>query len=304
MNLMDELEGQAITIIREVVLAARRPVVLFSGGKDSAVLVRLVQMAFFPEPAPVTLLHIDTGHNFPETMTFIREVVEESRLPLIRAEVQEWIDRGRLTEVRRTGRLVSRNRLQSRVLVDVITEQGFDVALGGARRDEDRARAKEHLVSVRKADGSWDPLEQSPEPWGQVCIAAPPGGHARAFPLSDWTEIDVWNYIVNAGVRVPDLYFMHRRALVQREGRMFAVTDAVPARTGETPTTQWCRFRTVGDVTCTTAVMPRPGRPVSFPASPIEVLEDLYAVNDSERAGRADDDGDAAMEDRKVAGYF
>lgn len=308
MDLMSTLEAQAIAVIQEVIATSQRPAVLFSGGKDSAVLVRLAQMAFRPAPPPVRLLHIDTGHNFPEVQNFIDTIATETELPLIRAAVQDWIDDGRLVEPTcEGGRVNSRNRLQTPVLLSTLKTQGIDVAMGGARRDEDRARAKEHLVSVRDAAGHWDPLAQQPEPWDMISITTPPGGHARAFPLSNWTERDVWRYIIERGVSVPSLYFAHRRNLVVRDGRNFAVTETVPAAPGESVIHRWCRFRTVGDITCTTATVynPRTGRKPNWPSKPAEVLEDLLLTGESERgSSRADDDGEAAMEDRKAMGYF
>jgi len=309
MALIDDLEEEAVWLIREVVATTERPVILFSGGKDSAVLVHLAIKAFRPVRPPVHLLHVDTGHNFPEVLSFIARTVRRTGLSLITASVPSVLAGGpwyrTVPADRPDRRPVSRNQLQSPVLLQALQEMKVDAAIGGARRDEDRARAKEHLVSIRYPDGSWDPGQQSPEPWGAVSTAAPPDGHVRAFPLADWTERDIWSYIADRGIDVPCLYYAHRRRLVRRQDRLFAVTDAVPADPGEIVFTDWCRFRTVGDVVCTAASPLRSDRSAGWPATPLEVLEDLLTVTVSERgSSRADDDGEAAMEDRKAQGYF
>jgi sulfate adenylyltransferase subunit 2 len=289
------LESEAVHIIREVVAEFDRPVLLFSGGKDSAVLLHLALRAFHPAPLPFGLLHVDTGHNFPEVIEFRDRLVAELGVRLHVAKVQDWIDDGRLSE-RPDG---TRNPLQTVPLLDSIAEHRFDAVFGGARRDEDRARAKERIVSLRDAFGGWDPRRQRPELWSLYNGRHTAGEHARVFPLSNWTELDVWNYIARRDVAIPGIYYAHERDVFQRDGMWLTAGEWGGPRRGEEIVTRSVRFRTVGDASCTGAVESTAG-------TVDEVLAEVTASRLTERgATRADDRlSEAAMEDRKREGYF
>ncbi|WP_244238150.1 sulfate adenylyltransferase subunit CysD [Corallococcus terminator] len=291
------LEAESIFIIREVAAELDRPVLLFSGGKDSAVMLHLAVKAFWPAPLPFPLLHVDTGHNFPEVLQYRDERVAELGARLIVASVQDAIDAGRVTEEK--GPRASRNRLQTQPLLEAIEQHGFNAVLGGARRDEEKARAKERVYSFRDEFGQWDPKNQRPELWSLYNGRHRRGEHLRVFPLSNWTELDVWQYIEREGVALPSLYSSHRREVFLRDGMLMAASPFLPTLPGETVTTQAVRFRTVGDMTCTACV--------ASTASTVEqVLAELLASRVTERgASRADDRfSDTAMEDRKREGYF
>jgi sulfate adenylyltransferase subunit 2 len=289
------LESEAVHIIREVVAEFDRPVLLFSGGKDSAVLLHLSLRAMHPAPLPFPLLHVDTGHNFPEVIAYRDRLVAELGLQLQVAAVQDWIDDGRLTE-RPDG---TRNPLQTVPLLDTIAEHRFDAVFGGARRDEDRARAKERIVSLRDAFGGWDPRRQRPELWNLYNGRHTAGEHVRVFPLSNWTELDVWHYIARRGVPVASIYFAHERQVFARDGMWLTAGAWGWPRNGEQVVTKSVRYRTVGDASCTGAVE-------STAATVDEVLAELATSRITERgATRADDRlSEAAMEDRKREGYF
>ena len=292
-----ELEDEAITIIREVAAECRNPVLLFSGGKDSAVLLHLAAKAFRPGSLPFPVMHVDTGHNFEEVITYRDMLVEQYGVKLIVASVQESIDSGRAVE--ETGPRPSRNRLQSVTLLDAIAEHKFDAAFGGGRRDEDKARAKERILSFRDHFGQWEPRAQRPEPWNMLNAKIRPGEHLRAFPLSNWTELDIWRYIGIENVASPSIYFSHRRTVVERNGMLLSVGGPVILEAGETPFEETVRYRTVGDASCTGAVR-------STASNVDEVLVEVAAARITERgATRADDNfSDSAMEDRKREGYF
>ena len=292
-----DLESEAIQIMREAVAERERPALLFSGGKDSILLLRLAEKAFRPARFPFPLVHVDTGHNFPEVLAFRDARVAELGERLIVASVQDSIDRGRAVE--EVGPDASRNRLQTVTLLEVIAEHRFDVAFGGARRDEDRARAKERVVSVRDAFGQWDPKNQRPEPWGLLNLAIRAGQHLRVFPISNFTELDVWEYIAAEKLAVPSIYFAHERKVIARRGMLYAASGVVQPQAGEHVVSEQVRFRTVGDMTCTGAVR-------SSASTLEEVLLEVASATITERgATRADDKfSEAAMEDRKREGYF
>lgn len=292
---LNSLEDEAITIFREAVAERERPVLLFSGGKDSLVLVRLAEKAFRPARLPFPLLHIDTGHNFPEVLAFRDALVEKVGAELLIGSVEQSIAGGRAEE-NASG---SRNRLQSVTLLDTIAAHRFDVAFGGARRDEDRARAKERIVSVRDEFGQWNPKNQRPELWGLHNLAIRPGEHLRVFPISNWTELDVWHYIQREQIEVPSIYFAHQRQVVRRDGMLYAISAILEKGPGEQVETREVRFRTVGDMSCTGAIASR-ARTVS------EIITEIAVAELTERgATRADDRvSEAAMEDRKREGYF
>lgn len=294
---LDDLEDEAVFVLREVTAERERPVLLFSGGKDSAILLHLAKKAFAPGKIPFPVLHVDTGHNFPEVVAYRDRLVAELGLTLVVASVEEAIRDGRAVE--ESGPRASRNRLQSVALLDAIAEHKFDVAFGGARRDEDRARAKERIVSVRDAFGGWDPQAQRPELFGLLGTHVPKGGHLRAFPISNFTELDVWEYVAREGIALPDLYFSHEREVFERDGMLYAVTPFVQRTAREVPFNATVRFRTVGDATCTGAVR-------STARTLDEVLTEVREAKTTERgATRADDRAtEAAMEDRKREGYF
>jgi sulfate adenylyltransferase subunit 2 len=294
---LDVLEAEAIHIMREVAAELSQPVLLFSGGKDSIVLLRLAEKAFRPAPFPFPLMHVDTGHNFPEVLAFRDRRVAELGERLIVASVQESIDRGRVVE--ETGPRASRNRLQTTTLLDAIEEHGFDAAFGGARRDEERARAKERIFSFRDDFGQWDPRRQRPELWSIYNGRIRKGEHVRVFPLSNWTELDVWQYIAREHLEVPSIYFAHEREVFRRDGMLYALSPHVELIDGEEPFPASVRYRTVGDMSCTGAV-------ASTATALHDVVAEIAATEITERGEtRADDRvSEAAMEDRKVAGYF
>jgi sulfate adenylyltransferase subunit 2 len=294
---LQALEAEAIHIMREVAAELERPVLLFSGGKDSIVLLRLAEKAFRPAPFPFPLMHVDTGHNFPEVIAFRDRRVAELGERLIVASVQDSIDSGRVVE--ETGPRASRNRLQTTTLLDAIEEHGFDAAFGGARRDEERARAKERIFSFRDDFGQWDPRRQRPELWSIYNGRIRKGEHVRVFPLSNWTELDVWQYIAEERLEVPSIYFAHEREVFRRDGMLYAVSDHVELLPDEEPFTESVRYRTVGDMSCTGAV-------ASTATALRAVVDEIASTRITERGEtRADDKvSEAAMEDRKVAGYF
>ena len=293
---LDLLESHAIFILREVVAECERPVLLFSGGKDSAVLLHLAVKAFAPQQLPFPVMHIDTGQNFPEVLDFRDETVNEVGARLVIARVQDSIDHGHVAD---PGPMGSRNRLQTVTLLNAITEHGFDAAFGGARRDEDKARAKERILSFRDAFGQWDPRRQRPELWQLYQGKVNPGEHLRAFPLSDWTELDIWQYIEREAMALPTIYFAHERDVVLRDAMWLAVGPFVEPRIGEMIERRVVRFRTVGDANCTGAVD-------STADTLAAIIEEIAVANVSERgATRADDRfSETAMEDRKREGYF
>jgi sulfate adenylyltransferase subunit 2 len=294
---LDELEAEAIHILREVAAELERPVLLFSGGKDSIVLLRLAERAFRPGKFPFPVMHIDTGHNFPEVIEFRDRRVAELDERLIVASVQESIDKGRVVE--ETGPRASRNRLQTTTLLDAIDEHGFDVAIGGARRDEERARAKERIFSFRDEFGQWNPRAQRPELWNVYNARVRKGEHVRAFPISNWTELDVWQYVARERLELPLIYFSHEREVFRRDGMLYACSDFVERLPDEEPFTAHVRFRTVGDMTCTGGV-------VSDAANIASVVDEIAATRVTERGETRADDRftEAAMEDRKRVGYF
>ena len=293
---LKELESEAIFVIREVVAQFEKPALLFSGGKDSIVLAYLSRKAFYPARIPFPLVHIDTGHNFPETMEYRDWLVNELGVKLIVGSVQESIDKGRAKE--ETGFNASRNALQTVTLLDTIEQYKFDAAMGGARRDEEKARAKERFFSHRDEFGQWDPKNQRPELWNLFNGRKHQGEHFRVFPISNWTEMDVWQYIQKESLDIPSIYFSHMRNCFVRGGVVLPVSDYLPTLSGEKPEEMQVRFRTVGDMTCTGAVL--------SPASSIsEIILEVAAARVTERGGRADDKrSEAALEDRKRQGYF
>jgi sulfate adenylyltransferase subunit 2 len=291
------LESEAIHVFREVAAELERPVLLFSGGKDSIVLLRLAEKAFRPGRFPFPLLHVDTGHNFPEVTAFRDRRVAELGERLLVASVQKAIDEGRVTE--ETGPRASRNRLQTRVLLDAIAEGGFDAAFGGARRDEERSRAKERILSFRDDLGGWDPRNQRPEVWNLYNGRIRRGEHVRVFPISNWTELDVWRYIAQESLALPPIYFAHEREVFRRDGMLYATGPHAELLPGEEPFRASVRYRTVGDMSCTGAV--------ASSARTLERVVDEIAVTRVTERGetRADDRvSEAAMEDRKREGYF
>ena len=292
---LGDLEDEAIHILREVAGQFERPVLLFSGGKDSIVMLHLARKAFWPGRVPFPVMHVDTGHNFDEVIEFRDRHVAQLGVQLVVASVQESIDRGRIRET--PGQ--SRNPLQTVTLLDAIAANRFDAVLGGARRDEEKARAKERVFSVRDDFGQWNPRNQRPELWDLYNGRHRPGEHVRVFPLSNWTELDVWAYIEQEGIEVPNIYYAHERPVFQRDGMLLAVTPWTQPRDGEVVTTESVRYRTVGDATCTGAIR-------SIAADVSAVIVETAAATISERgATRADDRAsEAAMEDRKRQGYF
>jgi sulfate adenylyltransferase subunit 2 len=294
---LDELEAEAIHVMRELAAELERPVLLFSGGKDSIVLLRLAEKAFRPGRFPFPVMHVDTGHNFPEVIEFRDRRVDELGERLIVASVQESIDKGRVVE--QTGPRASRNQLQTVTLLDAIEEHGFDAAIGGARRDEERARAKERIFSFRDDFGQWNPRAQRPELWNLYNARVRKGEHVRVFPISNWTELDVWQYVARERLELPSIYFAHEREVFARDGMLYAVSDVVERMEGEDPFTESVRFRTVGDMSCTGAVR-------SEASSLDDVVAEIAATRVTERGEtRADDRAsEAAMEDRKRVGYF
>jgi sulfate adenylyltransferase subunit 2 len=294
---LDELESEAVHIFREVAAELERPVLLFSGGKDSIVLLRLAEKAFRPGKFPFPIMHVDTGHNFPEAIEFRDRRVAEIGERLVVASVQESIDKGRVVE--ETGPRASRNRLQTTTLLDAIEEHQFDAAIGGARRDEERSRAKERIFSFRDDFGQWNPRAQRPELWNLYNARVRKGEHVRVFPISNWTELDVWQYVARDQLELPPIYFAHEREVFRRDGMLYAASEYVERMEGEDPFVTSVRFRTVGDMTCTGGVESRA-------ATIDEVVEEIAATRVTERGEtRADDRfSEAAMEDRKRVGYF
>jgi len=295
LDALGRLESEAIHIMREVAGEFDRPVILFSGGKDSTLLLHLAVKAFWPAPVPFPLLHVDTGHNFDEVIEFRDRVVARYGLRLVVAKVQDWIDDGRLTE-RPDG---TRNPLQTVPLLDSITENKFDAVFGGGRRDEERARAKERIFSLRNSFGQWEPRRQRPELWNLYNGRHRPGEHVRVFPLSNWTELDVWRYIQREKIELPSIYYAHEREVYLRDGMWLAEGPWGGPRAGETKLSKTIRYRTVGDGSCTGAVE-------STATTLDEVIAEVGASRLTERgATRADDRlSEAAMEDRKREGYF
>jgi len=294
---LSALEAEAIHIFREVVAEFERPVLLFSGGKDSIVMLRVAEKAFWPAPLPFPLMHVDTGHNFAEVLEFRDRRVGELGARLVVASVQEAIDSGRVIE--EPGPRASRNRLQTTALLDGIEAHQFDAVFGGARRDEEKARAKERVFSYRDEFGQWDPKNQRPELWSLYNGRCRTGEHFRIFPLSNWTELDIWQYIEQEGIEIPSIYFAHRRTVFRRDGMLLALTPPNVLLDGEEPMETTVRYRTVGDVSCTGAVE-------SAAADLAEIVAEVAATRITERgATRADDKrSEAAMEDRKKEGYF
>jgi sulfate adenylyltransferase subunit 2 len=294
---LDDLEAEAIHIFREVAAELERPVLLFSGGKDSIVLLRLAEKAFRPGKFPFPVMHVDTGHNFPEVIEFRDRRVRELDERLIVASVQESIDKGRVVE--ETGPRASRNRLQTTTLLDAIEEHQFDSAIGGARRDEERARAKERIFSFRDDFGQWNPRVQRPELWNVYNARVRKGEHVRVFPISNWTELDVWQYVAREQLELPRIYFAHEREVFKRDGMLYACSEHVERMDNEQPFSASVRFRTVGDMTCTGGV-------VSDAATIGEVVDEIAATRVTERGETRADDRftEAAMEDRKRVGYF
>ena len=292
-----QLEDEAVEIVREVAAECRSPVLLFSGGKDSAVLLHVAAKAFRPGRLPFPVMHVDTGHNFDEVIEYRDRMVADYGVELVVASVQASIDAGRVVED--VGPRSSRNRLQSVTLLDAIAEHKFDAAFGGGRRDEDKARAKERILSFRDRFGQWEPRAQRPEPWNLLNARIRQGEHLRAFPLSNWTELDIWRYIDAENIALPSIYFSHRRVVVERDGMLLAVGGPVVPEPGETPREEVVRYRTVGDASCTGAVRSEANDVAS-------VIAEVAAARITERgATRADDTfSDSAMEDRKREGYF
>jgi sulfate adenylyltransferase subunit 2 len=291
------LEAESIHIMREVAAEVERPVLLFSGGKDSLVLARIAEKAFRPAKFPFPLMHVDTGHNFPEVIEFRDKLIDRLGERLVVASVEESIRQGRAVE--ETGPRASRNRLQTVTLLDAIAEHGFDAAFGGARRDEERARAKERIFSFRDEAGQWDPKAQRPELWSLYNGRHQRGEHVRVFPLSNWTELDVWQYIAEEELEIPSIYYAHERKVFKRDGMLYALSDFVELIDGEEPFDASVRYRTVGDMSCTGAV-------ASNAKTLQAVVEEIAATRITERGEtRADDRvSEAAMEDRKRTGYF
>src|ERR1035438_2488874 len=294
---LQNIEAQSIHIIREVAAEFERRVLLFSGGKDSVVMLRLAQKAFWPGRIPFPVMHIDTGHNFPEVLEFRDGCVAEVGATLVVASVQDSIDAGRVAE--EAGLHPSRNRLQTRTLLDAINEYRFDAVFGGARRDEEKARAKERVFSFRDEFGQWDPKNQRPELWSLFNTRIHKGEHIRVFPLSNWTELDIWHYINRERLEIPSIYFAHRRMVFERDGILLAEHPYVSRADNEVPYEAMVRYRTVGDITCTGAVE-------SSAATLADVITEIAATRITERGQtRADDRAsEAAMEDRKREGYF
>lgn len=290
------LEDEAIYIMREAAAQFERPAILFSGGKDSITLVRLAQKAFYPGKIPFPLVHIDTGHNFPETIEFRNWLVQQTDVELIVGYVQDDIDAGRVTEEK--GKFASRNTLQTTTLLRVIEQNKFDACLGGARRDEEKARAKERIFSVRDEFGQWDAKNQRPELFDYLNGKINPGENVRVFPISNWTELDVWNYIKEEKLEIPSIYFAHEREVIERDGTLWPVSEFIYREAHEKIEKRSVRFRTVGDMSCTAAVASQ--------ASVLDtVIGEILEATLSERGTRLDDKrSEAAMEVRKVSGYF
>ncbi len=293
---LSELENESIFVMREVAAQFENKVILFSGGKDSIVLVHLAKKAFWPANIPFSLLHIDTGHNFEETLKFRDDLAKEFDTELIVKKVQDSIDNGRVVEEQ--GINASRNKAQSTTLLDAIEELKIDVAIGGGRRDEEKARAKERFFSHRNEFGQWDPKNQRPELWNIFNARKHQGEHFRVFPISNWTELDVWQYIMNENIKLPDLYYTHKRKIFERNGVYLAWAPFMKLKPGEKVFETDVRCRTIGDITCTGVTISRAG-------SLEEIISEIAATRVTERGGRYDDKrSEAAMEDRKKEGYF
>ena len=293
---LDELEAEGIYVLREVAAQFERPAILFSGGKDSICVTHLARKAFAPARIPMPLVHIDTGHNFPETMQFRDDLVKELGVQLIVGSVQDLIDRGEVTE--ESGFNASRNRIQTPTLINTIEQHQFDACCGGARRDEEKARAKERFFSHRDDFSQWDPKNQRPELWDLYNGKHQPGEHFRVFPLNNWTELDIWNYILRENIAIPSLYFAHEREVIRRNGQILANSEYLNLRPDEKPEMLQVRFRTLGDLTITGAV--------ESDADTLEkIIGEVAAARKTERGGRMDDKrSQSAMEDRKKEGYF
>jgi len=294
---LDALEAESIHIFREVAAEFERPVMLFSGGKDSIVMLRLAEKAFYPARIPFPVMHVDTGHNFEEVIDYRDRRVAELGVNLVIASVQAAIDSGRVVE--ETGPRSSRNKLQTVALLDGISDGKYDAAFGGGRRDEEKARAKERIYSFRDEFGQWDPKNQRPELWNLYNGRHKRGEHIRVFPISNWTELDIWQYIEREEIEIPSIYYAHRRSVIKRDGMLLAITPFLTLLPDEVPEEMLVRFRTVGDATCTGAVE-------SSASNPAEVIIEVAAARITERgATRADDRiSEAGMEDRKREGYF
>lgn len=294
---LDALEAESIHIFREVAAEFERPVMLFSGGKDSIVMLRLAEKAFYPARIPFPVMHVDTGHNFDEVIDYRDRRVAELGVNLVIASVQAAIDSGRVVE--ETGPRSSRNKLQTVALLDGISDGKYDAAFGGGRRDEEKARAKERIYSFRDEFGQWDPKNQRPELWNLYNGRHKRGEHIRVFPISNWTELDIWQYIEREEIEIPSIYYAHRRSVIKRDGMLLAITPFLTLLPDEVPEEMLVRFRTVGDATCTGAVE-------SSASNPAEVIIEVAAARITERgATRADDRiSEAGMEDRKREGYF
>ncbi len=297
LNFLDYLEAESISIMREIAEGFKNPAILFSGGKDSILLVELAVRAFWPAKIPFKIVHIDTGHNFMETIAFRDEFAKKYDLDLIVGSVEESIQSG-LANDEPMGVHFSRNRIQSITLLETLEKHKFDALIGGARRDEEKARAKERFFSFRNEFGEWNPKEQRPELWNLFNYRKNEGEHFRVFPLNNWTELDVWNYISYRNIELPNLYFAHTREIYNREGVLYASSDVRPIKETEKTTVEQVRFRTIGDITCTGAIR-------STASNVEEVIREVEASRISERGLRMDDKrSETAMEDRKKEGYF
>ncbi|GAA4826704.1 sulfate adenylyltransferase subunit CysD [Algivirga pacifica] len=296
LNHLQELEAEAIYVLREVASQFENPAILFSGGKDSIVVTHLARKAFYPAKMPFKLFHVDTGHNFPETIKFRDDLIEELGVQLVVGSVQSSIDQGRVAEEK--GKDASRNRLQTTTLLDTIEEHGFDVCIGGGRRDEEKARAKERFFSHRDEFGQWDPKNQRPELWNLFNGKHHTGEHFRAFPISNWTEMDVWQYILSENIAIPSLYIAHQRDVVRRDGTWLPYSEYLTLRPGEVVESKKIRFRTLGDITIT-------GGDESDADTLEKIVAEVAAARQTERGNRSDDKrSETAMEDRKKEGYF
>jgi sulfate adenylyltransferase subunit 2 len=293
---LSELEAESIFVIREVAAQFDRPSILFSGGKDSIVITHLAAKAFYPARIPMPLVHIDTCHNFPETIEFRDRLIQELGANLIVGSVEKTIEEGSVPE--ETGMNASRNKLQTTTLIETVEDNKFDACIGGARRDEEKARAKERFFSHRDDFSQWDPKNQRPELWNLFNGMHAPGEHFRVFPLNNWTELDIWNYILKEKINLPSLYFSHERECIKRDGQILAYSDFLKLREGENPQMMRVRFRTLGDLTITGAF--------ESDADTVEkIIDEVAATRITERGGRMDDKrGESAMEDRKKEGYF